>query len=322
VSINPLRWVVRALVPVGLLAAIALPASMATAEPTEAEVKKQIDVASARLEKAVEAFNKTNIQVEALQKQLNDLRASLGPLADARDAARAQVETIASTVYSTGGLSTLNAVLGADEADSLMERLGTLDEIAHTQQEVLASSADAGARYDAEKARIDDALAVQNSQLAQQKAQRDQIQKDLAKLEDQKRKIGIRNAGGTPYTGVIPQISGKAGIAVKYAYNAIGTPYVWAADGPDGYDCSGLTMAAWAAAGEHLDHYVPTQWEQVAHISRSQLQPGDLVFYSSLGHVALYVGGGKVIHAPTFGEVVKISNIDMMTPYGYGRVRT
>ena len=64
------------------------------------------------------------------------------------------------------------------------------------------------------------------------------------------------------------------------------------------------------------------QYEETSRISRSQLQPGDLVFYSDLGHVALYVGSGKVIHAPTFGEVVKISSVDMMTPYGYGRVRT
>ena len=116
-------------------------------------------------------------------------------------------------------------------------------------------------------------------------------------------------------------MSGKAGVAVRYAYNAIGTPYVWAAEGPNGYDCSGLTLAAWKAAGKSLPHNAAMQWDKVAHISRSQLAAGDLVFYSGLGHVALYVGGGQVIHAPTFGESVKLASVDMMTPYGYGRVR-
>ena len=115
-------------------------------------------------------------------------------------------------------------------------------------------------------------------------------------------------------------MSGKAGVAVRYAYNAIGTPYVWAAEGPNGYDCSGLTLAAWRAAGKSLPHNAAMQWDKVAHIGRGSLQPGDLVFYSGLGHVALYVGSGKVIHAPTFGESVKLASVDMMSPYGYGRV--
>ncbi|MBB5872122.1 cell wall-associated NlpC family hydrolase [Allocatelliglobosispora scoriae] len=317
------RWTLRALIPIVLAAGVALPAASASAEPTAAEVKKQIEVVSAKLEKAVETYNKTNIDLTATKKAITDLRATLGPLADARDAARGKVATLASTAYTSGGLTGLNVLLGgAGQADTLMDRLATLEVIARDQADVLASSVDAGARYDSEKTRLDAVLATQTTQFAQITAQKKQIEADLAKLEDQKRKIGIKAAGGTPYSGTIPDVSGKAGIAVRYAYNAIGTPYVWAADGPDGYDCSGLTKAAWRAAGVTLYHYVPTQWDEVAHIKRSQLAPGDLVFYSGLGHVALYVGNGKVIHAPTFGEVVKISSVDMMTPYGFGRVRT
>lgn len=313
----------RALVPVALVGVAALPATNANADPTAAEVKQQIVVASARLEKTVEAYNKTNIQVNATKKAIEELRASLGPLADARDAARSKVAELANTAYTSGGLTGINVLLGGGaEADTLMDRLGTLDAIARDQSAVLATSADAGERYDREKARLDAVLTTQKAEFDQISAQRKQIEKDLAKLEDQKRKIGIKAAGGTPYSGAVPSLSGKAGIAVKYAYNAIGTPYVWAADGPNGYDCSGLTLAAWRAAGVTLYHHAATQWNEVAHISRSQLAPGDLVFYEGLGHVALYVGNGKVIHAPTFGEVVKISNYDMMTPYGYGRVRT
>jgi cell wall-associated NlpC family hydrolase len=107
---------------------------------------------------------------------------------------------------------------------------------------------------------------------------------------------------------------------VTFAYNAIGTPYVYGAEGPDGYDCSGLTKAAWRAAGKSLPHNAAQQWSVVVHISRSALKPGDLVFYSGLGHVAIYVGDGKVIHAPRPGESVKLASVDMMPPYGYGRV--
>ncbi|MFC7480852.1 C40 family peptidase [Luedemannella flava] len=79
-------------------------------------------------------------------------------------------------------------------------------------------------------------------------------------------------------------------------------------------------MAAWRAAGYSLPHNAAMQYNQLPKIGRSQLKPGDLVFYSGLGHVAIYVGSGKVIHAPTFGEVVKIAPVDMMSPYGYARV--
>ncbi|MFC7757683.1 C40 family peptidase [Catellatospora bangladeshensis] len=132
---------------------------------------------------------------------------------------------------------------------------------------------------------------------------------------------GLTDEATSTYTGAVPAYAGKAGIAVKFAYKALGKPYIWAADGPEGYDCSGLTLAAWRAAGVSLYHQAATQWREVTHIKRSQLAPGDLVFYSGLGHVALYVGSGKVIHAPTTGEVVKVSSVDMMTPYGYGRVK-
>ena len=317
------RWTLRVLIPIVLAGGAALPAAGASAEPTVAEVKKQIEVVSAKLEKAVETYNKTNIDLTATKKAITELRATLGPLADARDAARGKVASLASGAYTAGGLTGLNVLLGgAGQADILMDRLAMLDVIARDQAEVISSSADAGARYDGERARLDAVLATQTTQFAQITAQKKQIETDLAKLEEQKRKLGIKAVGGTPYSGTIPAISGKAGIAVRYAYNAIGTPYVWAAEGPNGYDCSGLTLAAWRAAGVTLYHQAATQWDEVAHISRSQLAPGDLVFYSGLGHVAIYVGSGKVIHAPTFGDVVKISSVDMMTPYGYGRVRT
>ncbi|HEY9481826.1 MAG TPA: C40 family peptidase, partial [Micromonosporaceae bacterium] len=104
-----------------------------------------------------------------------------------------------------------------------------------------------------------------------------------------------------------------------FAYDQLGKPYVWAADGPDSYDCSGLVEAAYRSVGVSLPHNAAMQYHAISHISRSQLSPGDLVFYSNLGHVAIYIGGGMVIHAPQPGENVKKASVNMMTPYGYGR---
>ena len=104
--------------------------------------------------------------------------------------------------------------------------------------------------------------------------------------------------------------TGQAKIAVQTALAQLGDPYVWAAAGPDAFDCSGLTLYAWAAAGVSLPHSSQMQYASGVKVSRSELQPGDLVyFYSPIHHVGLYIGNGKMVHAPTFNDVVKISDI-------------
>jgi cell wall-associated NlpC family hydrolase len=107
-----------------------------------------------------------------------------------------------------------------------------------------------------------------------------------------------------------PPPSSAAGIAVQTAYDQLGDPYVYAAAGPDAFDCSGLTMYSWAAAGVSLPHSSRAQYDSLPHVSMGSLQPGDLVFYGSpIHHVGIYIGGGSYIHAPQTGDVVKIASI-------------
>jgi cell wall-associated NlpC family hydrolase len=95
--------------------------------------------------------------------------------------------------------------------------------------------------------------------------------------------------------------------ALRYALSRRGAPYVWGAAGPSAFDCSGLVMWAYQQAGIHLDHYTGLQWNEGEHISRSQLQPGDLVFFfSDISHVGLYIGGGLMVDAATFGVPVQV----------------
>jgi peptidoglycan DL-endopeptidase CwlO len=113
-----------------------------------------------------------------------------------------------------------------------------------------------------------------------------------------------------------PAPSGGAAAAIAFAEDQIGEPYQWGAAGPGRWDCSGLTMKAWAAGGISLPHYSVGQYTASTPISRSDLRPGDLVFWGSSGspssiyHVALYVGGGMIIHAPRTGQDVARVPID------------
>lgn len=106
-----------------------------------------------------------------------------------------------------------------------------------------------------------------------------------------------------------PPPSGRAGTAVAFARAQLGKPYVFATAGPDTYDCSGLTMAAWAAAGVRMPHYSGAQAALFPKVGWDQLQPGDIVvYYTDYHHVGLYIGGGTMIHAPQTGDVVKIAS--------------
>ncbi|GIF70862.1 hypothetical protein Asi02nite_03800 [Asanoa siamensis] len=310
----------RALVLVTMAVVVALPAGMASAEPSASELTAKINKSSAELEKVVEAYNKLNEETKATKKEAGQVADRLGPLQKQLDEAQSDVGDIAVAAYQTGRLGTAGALLGG--SDGLLDRMSALDALARERQTQIDAFQATREQLSTDQQRLATARSQQDAQAKELQARKKKIEADLDKLYDlRKAAYGSATSSGSGYSGKIPSVSGKAGVAVRYAYNAIGTPYVWAAEGPNGYDCSGLTLAAWKAAGKSLPHNAAMQWDKVAHISRSQLAAGDLVFYSGLGHVALYVGGGQVIHAPTFGESVKLASVDMMSPYGYGRVR-
>jgi cell wall-associated NlpC family hydrolase len=118
---------------------------------------------------------------------------------------------------------------------------------------------------------------------------------------------GSSGGGGTynpPPAGTLGQQA--AAIAQQY----LGVPYVWGGASPSGFDCSGLVVYVYGRLGVSLPHYTVSLWSSGAHVSRDQLAPGDLVFFYSLDHVGIYLGGGLFIHAPHTGTVVQISSLN------------
>ncbi len=131
---------------------------------------------------------------------------------------------------------------------------------------------------------------------------------------------GGGGATGGTYNG---PASGSARTALDFAYAQLGKPYQYGAEGPGSYDCSGLTMKAWAAAGVNITRTTNSQYAATKRVAKSNLQPGDLVFFNGLGHVGMYVGNGKMIHAPSTGKNVQIVSITsgyyLNGYYGAGR---
>jgi cell wall-associated NlpC family hydrolase len=116
-------------------------------------------------------------------------------------------------------------------------------------------------------------------------------------------------------------VSSLAGIAVNAAMSQLGVAYRFAAESPGvAFDCSGLSKYAWGQAGVYLPHQSGAQYGSIPHISQSEVQPGDLVFYKSpIGHVGIYIGGGSMVHAPSPGDVVKVVPINWAKVVGIGR---
>ncbi|MEU8824173.1 NlpC/P60 family protein [Streptomyces sp. NPDC048636] len=167
-----------------------------------------------------------------------------------------------------------------------------------------------------EKARLA-ALEKKKQEEARRKAAELAEKQRKAEAERQRQQDGNDGSGSSTPSSPAPSNSTKAAKAIAFAQAQVGKPYVWGATGPNSFDCSGLTQAAWKSAGVSLPR---TTWDQVkvgTRVSTSDLEPGDLVFfYDDISHVGLYIGDGMMIHAPKPGDAVKKAPITEMPVYG------
>jgi len=311
---------------IAALAVGVLPATRAHATPSPQEVEAQIDTLWGTLEPLVEQYNGVHYQLTQNQAKQAALLKQMGPLQIQVDLAQVRVGAMSADLYMHGPGSTVNALLESGTPADLIDRLNSVNELARQQQATVAQVQQQVAQYATQKQALDLLVAQQQKQDADLAAKKSQIQTQLNQLE-QLRSAAYgasgSSAGGSlkpvncPYT----YIGGAGGKAAQVACSLIGHPYGWGDAGPTYYDCSGLTMAAWAAAGVSLAHYTVTQHSQTKRISATDLQPGDLVFYGSdLHHVALYVGGGWVVHAPKPGDKVRMAQMgEIGSINSYGR---
>jgi cell wall-associated NlpC family hydrolase len=198
-------------------------------------------------------------------------------------------------------------------------RLDSIRAAAHGKERELASrreqvsDAVAGQRELLSRVNGEIAQLMEEQRQAQLAAARQPSADDEDDDPNRGRIIGGVAGGVTPDeepTGPPPPVKGGAGTAVSVAAQQIGKPYEWAAEGPDSFDCSGLTMYAWGKAGVSLPHSSGAQYASLPHVSRAQLRAGDLVFFGSpIHHVGIYEGGGVMINAPETGENVRRDSI-------------
>ena len=303
----PLRALVLAMIGAFTVLTLAVLGTPAHAAPSEAELSKQIDAKSKQFNHAVELYDRVQTNLKSAKKKIGGLQKKL-------DAAQAKVGKLSNAAYRGGKASALNSILANGSPSTLLDSLSTLDILAHNESTTIDTL---------NKATTDLQKAIDgyNAQAAKLKSQKASLDKQIGKLKALRTQLyGSATQTVAQDYGPPPNIPGTAGKAVDFAWAQLGKPYEYGAAGPSSYDCSGLTMASWNAAGYSLPHNTVSQWNATTRINRDDLQAGDLVFYYNNDHVAIYIGGGMVIHAPTYGEPVQKAGLDSMPINGYGRV--
>ncbi|MEW2622612.1 NlpC/P60 family protein [Streptomyces sp. NPDC048106] len=279
-------------------------------------------------EQATEAYDATadrltrqKAEVARLDRELNRARLALkDSRADAGRLARQQYQS------TSGGLGPYVSLLLAPDPQRALDEGHVLNELARQRARTVARLTSAEKHTDAVARAAHKALGTQLALADKQKKQRDAVQARLADVErllaaldpdqlaavDRLEQQGVtaaqRALAGSLADDRPPSPEGER--AVRFALGQLGKPYVWGAQGPSAYDCSGLTSQAWQHAGTPIPRTSQEQWHRLRRVPLGRLRPGDLVIYfPEATHVAIYVGGGKVVQAPRPGTSVKISPV-------------
>ncbi|WP_331063062.1 C40 family peptidase [Nocardioides sp.] len=297
----------------------------ASAEPDIDDVQARVDRLYHEAEQASERYNDVKLELQELESDLDSLRADQRRQDARLEVVRKQVQDSVVRQYEGQNLNAVGQVVVSDDPQAFLAQLSTMSAFNDLQSQLFDDYAtelkSLDIRSDATQKRATE-VAQLEKKLAEEKATIDDrlssAKSLLSDLKAQERE-DILSRGTMRVPSDVP-VSGRAAAAVQYALAQVGDAYVYGAAGPNAFDCSGLTMMAWAQAGVALPHSSSAQFSSGPHVSQGDLQPGDLVFYySPISHVGIYIGNGMIVHAANPSTGVVVSSVNSM-PYS-GAVR-
>ncbi|MFD7861748.1 NlpC/P60 family protein [Streptomyces sp. NPDC057682] len=317
-------------------AAVALTSQAAHADPkpTKGEVKAKVDKLYHEAEEATEQYSLAKEKQDKLQKQIDAIQDKVARGQQELNGMRAGLGMLAAAQYRSGGLDPSVQLFLSSDPDSFLDQASALDQLTAKQAQSLTKIQEKQRALAQERKEAQDKLSnlaqvrktlgekkkTQQTKLAAARQLLNtltQAERDQLRADDQR---ASRDAGERVQLGNEAPASGLGAAALNAAKSRIGLPYAPGQAGPGSFDCSGLTMWAYAQAGANITRTTYTQINQGTRIGQSQLKPGDLVFFNGNSHVGLYAGNGTVLHAPYSGAYVRYESMSTIGSF-YGAVR-
>jgi cell wall-associated NlpC family hydrolase len=312
-----------ALVSLGVAALVTPDLAAATPHagtPSPTSVQKRLGELAVQNTHLVEKYDRAQVAVQRRAKAAQEAEATAAKAARAYRQAHLAFAQFVQAQYESDNFGVAGALLGSSSGSNYLDRLDTLDMVSTHNAQIVESvgqaravAADAAVKAEhmlASARRLRDDLAAQKKRV---ETRIRKYQLLLATLNSAQQYAYERAANPAISASTLSSLklakapSAGAEKAVQFALDQVGKPYSWGAAGPSAYDCSGLTMAAWAQAGVSLPHSAAEQYNYGTHVPLSALLPGDLIFfYQPIGHVTIYIGNGMMVSAPTEGQDVSV----------------
>ncbi|WP_282691840.1 C40 family peptidase [Streptomyces sp. CC208A] len=323
-------------------AAVAISAqtgAQAAPKPKIDEVKSKVDKLYHEAEEATEQHSLAEERRGKLQKEIGQIQDRVARGQQELNTLRDQIGSVASAQYRSGGIDPALQLFLSSDPEDYLDKATAIGRVTDQQADVLATIQDKQRTLAQQRAEATAKLAdleevrktlgekkrkVQGKLAEARKLLNTLTAEERARIQQQEREQAAqaerasRAASDRVDLGKEVAANGLGAAALAAAATQVGKPYVSGAEGPNAYDCSGLTMWAYRQAGVRLTRTTYTQQNDGVKIGRSQLKPGDLVFFNSLSHVGLYAGNNTILHAPKPGAVVRYESMKYMGTFQFG----
>jgi cell wall-associated NlpC family hydrolase len=295
-----------------LLQGSASEAQTAASKPTLKQMVAEASALSNEVDQLGQQYDGLKIQLAQANSQVKVAKLAQQRAQEAMTGSQKAVAQLAAMGYMNGGMNPTLQMLSSSDPSEFLNQAATvqqLDDEAGMRVSTLQKEQVAAERA---QATAQEEIATSNKIQADINSKVKSIQSKLAVLNSSAmaQALAVYNQTGSYPNYVMPEATSVETTALRAALTQVGKPYLWGAAGPDAYDCSGLVVWSYAQEGISLPHYTGALWNDGEHISRSDLQPGDLVFFgATIDHVGIYLGKGLMVDAPHTGAFVRVEQV-------------